>query len=495
LEEIGMMRTRTGWRRWLLAVGLALAPAAAWGQDSTGYSRPDPVWPLPLYHDRPERGGLYAAAEFLFMRQSNPLQDQVVATRGFVDNSGDIQRALNVILFNDLNNQNIPVVPGKQIGSGDIALRTDQVTGPNSYQPGIGLTLGWRLQGGGSVEFAWRHVQDTRLSAVASVLGPTLSTGYTGVETLLTSPVFNFPPDFAGPQNKVNITTGNGIVPLIFVRNLDLTTGLVTGLRQNLLAGQTSNVLVVPGDPYGIWNGAAIMTISFMQRWDDFNIIGRFPVYQDDLFRCYGIAGGRAIVQWERFQWRTTSLNLGDATDVHIVDSFLAQQGFDPGSLNNQFRLATLNTSQVGPEGGLTGPQDVAIYSNIVSNRMYGPTFGGGCEWYLGAGFALGLDVRGSAFLDIVKEEAKYERADRFIAAKRSTRDYTFVPEIFSNLNLWWYPIEGVEIRFGYNVDLLFNTVSSPKPIDFNYGSLTPGYDKGTFRMLDGWNAGIGFIF
>ena len=42
---------------------------------------------------------------------------------------------------------------------------------------------------------------------------------------------------------------------------------------------------------------------------------------------------------------------------------------------------------------------------------------------------------------------------------------------------------------------MFFNTVSSKHPVDFNYGSLTPGYDKGTFRIFNGFNAGISFTF
>ena len=67
------MRTRTGWLGVLLGVGMALAPAVAWGQGGLDYSsngQPDPVWPLPLYHDRPETGGFFAAVEFLYWPRS-----------------------------------------------------------------------------------------------------------------------------------------------------------------------------------------------------------------------------------------------------------------------------------------------------------------------------------------------------------------------------------------------------------------------------------------
>src|SRR5207253_6974440 len=40
------------------------------------YAPPDPEFPLPLYHERPETGGFYAAGEFLLLRQTNPLNEQ-----------------------------------------------------------------------------------------------------------------------------------------------------------------------------------------------------------------------------------------------------------------------------------------------------------------------------------------------------------------------------------------------------------------------------------
>src|SRR5438132_8669837 len=55
--------------------GVLPPPTVVRGQD---YSPPDPVFPLPLYHERPETGGFYAAGEFLLMRQTIPLKEQPV---------------------------------------------------------------------------------------------------------------------------------------------------------------------------------------------------------------------------------------------------------------------------------------------------------------------------------------------------------------------------------------------------------------------------------
>src|SRR5207244_3658510 len=138
---------------------------------------------------------------------------------------------------------------------------------------------------------------------------------------------------------------------------------------------------------------------------------------------------------------------------------------------------------------------DVAIYTNIVSNQMYGPVIGCGSEWYLGCGFSGSLDLRAALHIDVVKERARYERQDKAIANKRSRSQYVFVPELDALANIMWYPFEGVEVRVGYDFMNFFNTVSAPQPVDFNYGALAPNWEKGTYRFIDGFHAGIGFVF
>ena len=72
---------------------------------------------------------------------------------------------------------------------------------------------------------------------------------------------------------------------------------------------------------------------------------------------------------------------------------------------------------------------------------------------------------------------------------------FPLVPEVSAMANIWWYPMEGVEVRVGYEFMNFFNTVASPAPVDFNYGSVTPAWEKGHYRAVDGINAGIAFIF
>ena len=140
-------------------------------------------------------------------------------------------------------------------------------------------------------------------------------------------------------------------------------------------------------------------------------------------------------------------------------------------------------------------PVWVGTYTNIVSNRMYGAFIGGGNEWYIGRGFAVSLECEASLYLDYVREIAKYERGDRDgIANRRTKTDYNVVPDVRANLQLWWYPTEGIQLRVGYDVMAFFNTIAAREPVSFNYGGLDPAWVPYT-RFFDGINAGIAFIF
>lgn len=411
------MRTRNScWLALLLTVGVALTPRGAAAQDVP----PDGTLPLPLWHDRPEKGGFYAAGEFLYWRQTNPLKDQVVAIRGLLDVDGSITADLNGTVIDPTNGPPIiqpgQAVPGTFIGSGAPALDVNQISGPMSYQPGWRLTAGWKFRDGAALEFSWLNLHQTKYSAVASILPPTLQPGTLLEETFLFSPVFNFPNDYAGAINKVAF--GN------------------------------------PLAAYGIWNAASVMHIDFTQRFTEYHITMRIPVYEAEWCRCYGLIGPQYTKFWERFRWRTVS------------------ETFD----------------------GQAGQDDVAIYSNVTSNNLWGVMVGVGSEWYLGKGFALTLDAKTSGLMNFAKESAKYERADFSTSSRRTKHVYSFVPELQGTVNMWWYPFEGVQVRVGYDWMNFFNTYSAPEPVSFNYGGLDPTW-KRTYRWVDGFNAGIGFIF
>lgn len=412
------MRTRTSWLAWVLTLGMALAPAAAWGQHQE-VPFADPQIPWPLGHDRLETGGPFLSLRALLYHQTNPLRNQAIAQRGLVDFDGSITAQLNGRTIFPPNSP--PVIipgiarPGTFVGSGAVALRADDV-GSGTYQPGLGLTAGWRFQNGVTVEVDYWQLFEAKYATGATLVPPGLQPGPLLTETFLFAPVHSFPIDYSGPAQKVAL--GN------------------------------------PNAAYGIWNGASLMEIDFVQRTTGVDITTRWPWYQDDCVRCYGLIGPRFVWMWERFKWRTVSYDTA----------------------------------------GIAGPDDQAIYTNIVSNRMYGLSMGVGTEWYLKHGLSLSLDVRFAPLIDVVKERARYQRADKAIASKNSRTEYQFVPEVQGNLNLWWYPTEGIQMRFGYDIMAFFNTISSKNPVSFNYSRPDPSWDN-TTRLINGINAGIAFIF
>ena len=52
-----------------------------------------------------------------------------------------------------------------------------------------------------------------------------------------------------------------------------------------------------------------------------------------------------------------------------------------------------------------------------------------------------------------------------------------------------------IQFRLSYDVMAFFNTVASPKPIDFNYGAIAPAWEEGTFRLLHGISIGMAVVF
>jgi hypothetical protein len=215
-----------------------------------------------------------------------------------------------------------------------------------------------------------------------------------------------------------------------------------------------------PGSPlnfYGIWNGASEMNIEYTQRYTEGNIVARTPIFQTEYSRVYAIGGARYAWFYDKFWWRTVS------RDVN----------------------------------GVANPQDVAIYSNILSQRMYGPVVGCGHEVYAGKAFAVSLDVTAAALIGIIKERQKYKLGDEInpTANKHKRTDYHLVPNANAQLNLWWYPIEGVQVRLGYSAMTYFNTKNMLNPIAFNFGALDPVYNTQAFRLVHGFNVGVGLFF
>src|SRR5262245_5679507 len=159
----GSMRTRTKWLAFLLVGGLFVTPATVRAQDNPGASTRSPVFetPLPLmWGDRDE--GLYVATEFLVLRMNNPLRQQGVAFRGFIDQSGQIagdhtSAIITVVDTTVTPNRFLndfflrPGAPGHFVGSHEVALDQHDVGG-NKFGPGVRLTIGYRLRDGITID-------------------------------------------------------------------------------------------------------------------------------------------------------------------------------------------------------------------------------------------------------------------------------------------------------------------------------------------------------
>ena len=209
-----------------------------------------------------------------------------------------------------------------------------------------------------------------------------------------------------------------------------------------------------PPQEYGLWNAADQMMVAFSQRYDQYDLSWRQTILQEDTYRCYGLIGPRFAWIWERFLWRTVA-------------------------------------SQAASE------LDIGVYNNIVSNRMYGVHFGSGTDYWLGNGFAATLEFQASPYLDIVREWAAYQLGDHnpLVRDKRSIRDYTIAGELEANVGLYWYPIQGVTAKIGYEWMGFFNTKSAKDPVDYNLGAIAPPWHRQLFRYFHGFDVGISFIF
>jgi hypothetical protein len=419
------MRGPIIWLAGLLAAGVTLAPASARAQErepipdlapaadlfavraqTPDGELPDYEVPVPLGHNPANKGGFYMAASFVYFQQTNPLQHQPLAYRGFIDADGSVLASNGV--------------PGTRYGSGDLALDAKQAGGPGTFQPGLKVNLGYWFKDGTTLDLEWMHLAKSQYFHEATIAVPHFNFGTDLSDSFMWSPVYGFTNAFAGPQNKIN---GAG-----------------------------------PTATYGIWDGFDVSTIAFIQRTESLQAKLKTPLFYNDDFgyRMYGIVGPRFFWIWERFQWRTVN------------------QEAD----------------------GTAGPTDVGIYSNIVSNRMYGVFCGVGNEWYIGHGFACNLDLDFAGLIDVVKERAKYELGEKFLPGqiKRAKSDYTLVPEGRAEFNLTWFPIENVELKVGYDFMVFANTIAAPDPVSFNVGGLDPAWER-RWRLFQGFTAGLGIIF
>lgn len=390
---------------------MALAPAMAWGQNpGASYAPMSSPLPLPIGSNRPEDGGFFAFAQATYFTATTPLKSQVVGVRGFVDRDGSITGVVDTF-----------------VGSRQTALNVNQLTGSTTYVPGTEMGIGWKFREGSSIALNWTFFSQAHYRAGATLSPRVGVLDQALANSFLFADVFNIPPQYSGPDNKIVLKNSP------------------TGVQPSAQAA------------FGIWNGASIMTIDFLQRFQQYEVIYREAIFETETYRLNGLVGPRFAWIWERFAWRTTSL---DST-------------------------------------GLGGPQDVGLYTNIVSNRMYGAVAGCEQEYYLGHGLVLQWKLEGAMFIDTVKVRAKYETGDRFNGLpenKRAKSLWSLVPEADTSVGIMWYPTEFVQLYLGYEVMGFLNTLAARRPIDFDYSNLDPHWSH-TGRLYQGLKAGLAITF
>ncbi len=427
------MRSKTGWSALLLTAGLALAPAGVRAQMGVD-KPPDPVVPLPLYHPRADVvGGTYTALEFVMFRQTVPVSHQLIAVRGLVDVDGSITGDLNGTV---VNSDTAPpfIIRGPLVPGNFLGTATPALFADD-------LKNQYTFQPGYRLTLGYRFNSGSAIEANWMQL---VKVTYSANASLI-------------PHNFENLAAGGGLLAdtFLFAPFFNLPPEFA-GPNQEVALGN-------PGAAFGIFNGAINMNISFAQYYDEFNLQGRVPYYQTDCTRLYGLAGGRFAWIWE--QWKLRAV----AADVN----------------------------------GQSRPEDVGVYTNTVSNRMYGPFVGCGFEQYIGNGFGVSLEMTAAGLLDISKERAYLQNGDRavtdrttpFVRLKKAVTDFGVVPEVTANAQVHWYPIEGVQIRAGYNFMSFFDTIAAKDPVAFDARSFDPDWKRRGVRFLDGFNVGVGFIF
>jgi hypothetical protein len=413
-EEMGLMRIKSVRGAGVLAAlaalavltpGRSLAQSDMWPQGgfATGYAPPAVQLPNPFYSTHPEVGGLFIAGSYIMYNQTNPIQGQEIAVRGFVATDDTVLNAAGSA--------------GTFVGPRNNALDAGQVSGPFTFVPGFQLEIGWKFGDGSALTATYWWITSANYSAVATLAAPNLQFNSNQSATFLTAFVFNFPSDFAGAPNKVS--TGG------------------------------------PFSVYGIWNGASSMTEVFRQSAEQFFLTYRKPFYETECYRASALVGPRWIRLADKFTWTTTD-----------VDGF-----------------------------GNSSPIYSATYNNIVTNNNYGAWAGLQQEWYMGWGVAAMLNIDGGLFLDSVTTEVDYQRGDRGGPEnKRGRHMWRAAAEAQVTPSVMWYPVEGIQVQFAYDIFAIFNNIASQQPVDFNYSSLTPPYTVPA-RVFNGFQATVAFIF
>lgn len=450
------MRSRTKWwLKWACVACLLVAPQSVLAQGfSVGPPATETPFPL-MWGERDE--GFFFAMEAVFMRMNNPLKAQWVAQRGLWDFTGEIRgygSAVDIFEDDDPTSDppprfvttiasDTPGVPGQFVGSGAVALTTRDIGG-EQFQPGTRMTIGYRLRNGIAFELNYMALTAARRTAQAGIIPPPgVGVGADYADSFLSAPFYNYSPFLAGPIRDV--ISGVNLGPTFFVP------AAPADLNE-------FGSYIVPA--YGIANGAEIFEQSFRQRFATGELMARVPLFQGEVTRTYWTGGFKYIGMQERYRLRIVDFGLGGSNDGSVTQS----------------------------------PAFVMEYTNKITNRFYGMMIGCGSEAYLGMGWAISVEARVGASAQASRVVTEVERGDGNYQLKHTSNQITAVTQFQAGGYLWWYPIEGIQLRVGYEYLGIVGARRSPNPIDFDLGRLQPEV-KGTYFSLDGIVAGVAFIF
>lgn len=472
------MSSRTRWQLGALLAAVLTSSmastATAQGQEcgsqpglggAANYGAPVTEVPLPLMWGQRDEGPFFAM-EAVCMRINNILKPQVVAQRGFWDDTGWARgdQTGPVLRVLDGRNSNTEIAlllsdvgtPGQFVGSGIVAMTATSVGDNEKFTPGSRMAIGYRLRNNIVFEASWLNLLATRSSASVGIIPPrNQNIGFDAANSFVSTPFYNYGPSYAGPSRDVisdvlltPIPPNVGTVSLV-------NTGSATGAANEIIVddGFIDDIINFRGTPiaaYGVGNGAELIIAKYRQEWNTGELNMRVPLFQGEVTRTYWLGGFRYAYLQERYR---------------------------------------LLISDFSVEGDLFQMR----YTNRVKNRYYGMQMGLGSEAYLGAGWALSVQVKGGVLAERSEGETDITNFfdNRF---SHSDNQFGVVGMFEGGAYIWWYPVEGIQLRMGYEYMGICGARRSPNPIDYDLGRLRPVYEH-KYLSIDGFTIGVGFVF
>jgi hypothetical protein len=468
------MSSRTKWWLGMILTAALAAPLTARGQECgpqaglgamPNYGAPVTEWPLPLMWDARNEGPFFAM-EAVAMRINNILGGQLVAQRGFWDDTGLARGDPTgpVLIVQDGRNANSQIAllladagtPGQFVGSGAPAMYVSDVNDASRFTPGTRLTAGWRLRNGLVFDVSYLQLVAARGKASVGIIPPRSESLRDDLaNSFVSTPFFNYTPEFAGAQRDVisdvflfPVPPNTGTVSLV-------NPGSATGAPNEIITDDASidDIIAFRGTPiaaYGVGNAAEIIVASYRQQFNTGELNVRVPLFQGDVTRTYFTGGFRYAFLQERYRLYITDL------DVE----------------GNKFMMR---------------------YTDRIKNRYYGMQLGLGSEAYLGLGWSFSVEAKAGVAAE--NSLASTEIANLLNSSFHQEDNQFGVVGLFQGgAYIWWYPIEGVQLRFGYEYLGIVNARRSPNPLDYNLGSLSPTRER-KYLSVDGVTVGVGFIF